>query len=148
MSYIKIPTKNGFYLADGTPCEFADSKQIGKDKYRLQHDLYYRAVDGRIFLVKKGFIHDGASKGFLKRFGRYTNAAILHDALYGSKLLSRKEADKLFLEAMKSSNVVYLRRYTYYYAVRAFGSSAWKSKSKRVIKKNKRYILIFKKESR
>lgn len=139
-----IPLKAGFYLADGTPCEFADNKQISKDRYKLQHDLYYRTIDGRIFVVKKGFIHDGASKGFLKRFGRYTNAAILHDALYGSKLLSRKEADKLFLEAMKVSNVVYLRRYTYYYAVRFFGDAAWENKSKKETKKTRRYIQIYK----
>lgn len=136
-----IPLKAGFYLGDGTKCEFADSKQISSSKYKLQHDLYYRSKDGRVFVVKKGFVHDGASKGFLKRFGKYTNAAILHDALYASELLSRKEADKLFLEAMEVSDVHYFRRHTYYYAVRMFGGLVWKNHKKCEIRKAKRYIL-------
>ncbi|MDC7249274.1 MAG: DUF1353 domain-containing protein [Sphaerochaetaceae bacterium] len=137
-----IPLKAGFYLSDGSKCEFADSKQISSSKYELQHDLYYRSKNGRVFVVKKGFVHDGASKGFLKRFGKYTNAAILHDALYASELLSRKESDDLFLEAMEVSDVHYLRRYTYYYAVRMFGGFVWAKHKRHEIRKAKRYILI------
>lgn len=142
-----LPKNIGFYKIENdvfVGCEFADNKQIDKDRYKLQHDLYYRSKDGRIFLIKKGFIHDGASKGFLKRFGRYTNAAILHDVLYASEMKSREEADELFLEAMEVSNVVYLRRYTYYWAVRIFGGNVWQFHTKRSIKKAQNYIEIYK----
>lgn len=115
-----IPMVPGFYLESGKSCSFADSKQISPKKYKLQHDLYYRALDNTLYKVCAGFIHDGASKGILKHFGRYTNAAILHDALYSINY-NRYKADKLFLEAMKLSNVGWLRRYTYWLAVRSAG---------------------------
>ena len=139
-----IPLKVGFYYESGEPCRFADSEQIGKDKYRLQHDLYYRAVGGALFIVKDGFVHDGASKGFLKHFGKYTNAAILHDALYGINYKERGDADGLFLEAMAHSNVNWLRRYTYWSIVRGAGWAAYNGKTEESIAECKQYIQIHK----
>lgn len=144
-----IPKKAGFYKESKNEfivCEYADSKQISDNRYKLQHDLFYRCKSGSIYHVKKGFTHDGASKGFLKSFGRYTNAAILHDALYASHLLDRDESDDLFLEAMEVSNVVWCRRYSYYSVVYLFGGNAYNSKSLKTIKKNKNFILIYKEE--
>ena len=137
--------KQGFYLEDGTPCKYADSKQIDKNNYELQHDLYYVALNGEIFHIKKGFIHDGASKWILKRFGRYTNASILHDALYGSNKVSRSKADNLFLEAMEFSKVPYMRRYTYYWTVRGLGWTAYK-KSQKEIDIDSKFIKIYTKD--
>lgn len=141
-----FPIRQGFYKMGSLGweiCDFADSKQITKNKYKLQHDLFYRAKNGFIYVVKKGFVHDGASKGFLKHFGKYTNASILHDALYANNF-NRAISDDLFLESMASSGVSYLRRYTYYWAVRGAGWSAFNSKTKNSIKENRKYLQIIK----
>ena len=100
--------KQGFYLENGRPCKYADSKQITASRYILQHDLYYVAKNEAIYLIKKGFTHDGASKGFLKRFGKYTNPAILHDGLYGSHRVKRGLADSLFGSSADDTEAVLL----------------------------------------
>lgn len=58
-------------------------------------------------------------------FGNHTKAAVLHDYLYGRKERSRKDCDKIFLEAMASMGVSKTRRYLMYWAVRAFGGKAY-----------------------
>jgi len=135
--------KQGFYLEYGKPCKFADSKQISSSRYKLQHDLYYVAKNGAIYLIKKGFIHDGASKGFLKRFGRYTNPAILHDGLYGSHRTKRGIADGLFDESMEFCEVQYVRRNVYWSVVRSVGWIAYNGKSKETIEKNCLFVEIY-----
>jgi len=138
-----IPKKAGFYLQNGTPCPYAKSFQISDDLYKLEHDLYYRSIDGRIFVVRKGFIHDGASKAFLKHFGKYTNAAILHDALFGTQKLPRNEADNLFLEAMQVLQVAYIRRYAYYWMVVCLGWKAWNDKTDEQRQINQKYLEVY-----
>jgi len=51
----------------------------------------------------------------------YGPAAVIHDYLYRTKSLPRAVADAVFLEAMAVLGVGYLTRYTFYWAVRAFG---------------------------
>jgi len=50
---------------------------------------------------------------------------VVHDWLYYNKH-DRKEADKIFLEAMKSEGVPAWRRLPIYSAVRAFGWLAYR----------------------
>ena len=140
-----VPKEPGFYLKDGSPCKYADSKQISANRYVLQHDLTYRAKNGSFYTVRAGFTHDGASKGFLRHFGKYTNAAILHDALYGIQY-RRSTADSLFLEAMKVSGVGWFRRKLYWSIVRAAGWSAFNGKSEETVRKNKQYLMIWSKD--
>jgi len=61
---------------------------------------------------------------FVEDFGLHTQAAVLHDYLYGSKLVPRAQADYLFYEAMLSCGVGKFKAKAMYYAVRAFG---WRS---------------------
>jgi len=135
-----IPKRAGFYDEDGFPCAYADSKQVTDDLYALECDLIYRSKSGTIYVIKKGFEHDGASKAFLRHFGRYTNAAILHDALYGSEIESRWKADALFREAMEVSETEWGRRWTYWAAVRLAGWKVWYSHDRLGIAKARQYI--------
>lgn len=57
--------------------------------------------------------------------GRATKSAVVHDWLYYNKH-DRKEADKIFLEAMKAEGVAAWRRWPIYSAVRAFGWIAYR----------------------
>ena len=54
-------------------------------------------------------------------------AAVIHDFLYWDQSLTRREADDVFLNAMKKSAVSLGRRSVIYAAVRVFGRRAWKS---------------------
>ena len=145
--YLGVPIKNGFYKKsiknndDFVDCKFADSKQISKDRYELQHDLFYRAKDGKIIVIKKGFKHDGASKWIFKAFGKWTNPAILHDGLYSIKYY-RKKSDDLFDEANEICDVAWLRRKVYYSFVRLFGGKAWSEKTKESVIYNEQFVKI------
>ncbi len=135
--------KQGFYNMKGEPIEFADSHQISSSNYILQEAIQYVAKNGDKYTVNEGFMHDGASKAFLKRFGKYTNAAILHDAIYRSNIVSRSKADSLFLEAMKFSGVSTWRAYTYYVSVRSLGYFSFK-KTEKEKEAGLRYISVIK----
>lgn len=81
--------------------------------------------------VRTGFMTDFASIprllwAFLPCWGRYGNAAVIHDWLYWIQKRSRKEADGIMLEGMTVLKVPAWQRYSIYLAVRAFGWMAWK----------------------
>ena len=71
----------------------------------------------------------------LPRWGRYGNAAIIHDYLYrggaitgpGSNwiLPNRKRSDEIFLEAMTVLEVSWWQKWPLYWGVRAFGWAVW-----------------------
>jgi len=61
----------------------------------------------------------------LPRWGKYGNAAVIHDWLYWAQERSRREADAIFLEGMGVLGVGMLTRWTIYLAVRAAGWFAW-----------------------
>lgn len=117
------------------PSQFTKSlivQKIGDRTWKLYTPFEYHigeeGSDERIE-VPEGFKTDFASvpRAFWWLFppdGRYTNAAIIHDYLYYTKgfgRYSRKQADLIFLEAMKVLGVPYLQRKTIYRAVRLFG---------------------------
>ena len=58
--------------------------------------------------------------------GRSRRAAVLHDWLYSGQCVSRADADRLFLDAMKLDGVGWLKRRTMYAAVRAAGWAHYK----------------------
>ena len=85
---------------------------------------------GQTFTVPKGFVSDGASIpqmfwGLIAPCidGRTIRAAIIHDWLYSTELLSRKQADEIFLQFMLEDGFSAWKAYVCYYAVRIFGGS-------------------------
>ena len=64
-------------------------------------------------------------------WGRYGNAAVIHDFLYADQPRPRRTADHIFLEAMTVLKVGRLTKYILFYAVRCFGWLAWRSDSRR-----------------
>ena len=88
------------------------------------------AVDRKDIVVPPGFRTDLASipravRSITPQVGKHIPAAIVHDWLYKMGERSRKEADKIFLAAMKHLGVYGLRRWAMYGAVRGFGWMAW-----------------------
>lgn len=106
-------------------------KKVSETEYELAGNIAYEN-DTLQVLVLNGFITDGASipRAFWRVIGspftgKYTASAIIHDALYASELLSRKECDELFLEMLRVEGVGYAKRYAMYWAVRAGGGFVW-----------------------
>lgn len=100
---------------------------------------YYREGNKNdIIKIPKGFDTDFASIprflwSYLPPFGTkrnpYFNASLLHDFVYDEicdyPISGRKEADKIFLEAMKAIGIKWYVRYTLYYAARLFGGRSY-----------------------
>ncbi len=85
---------------------------------------------GDTVLVSEGFKTDFASIPrlfwvVLPKWGKYGNAAVIHDWIYSSQERSREEADQILLEAMGVLSVSKWQRFSIYYAVRYFGWFAW-----------------------
>ena len=80
--------------------------------------------------VSIGFMTDFASIPrifwvVLPKWGKYGNAAVVHDWLYWSQDRIRADADQIMFEAMGVLAVPDWKRYAIYWAVRAFGGIAW-----------------------
>ena len=98
--------------------------------WRVESPFGYITSWGWHFTVPTGFVTDLASIprlfwNILPPFGRYTEAAVLHDWLYRTHMLPRPDADEVLLEAMKLCKTSIATRLVIYSAVRAFGWFAW-----------------------
>lgn len=99
----------------------------GRGLWQLYAPLVYAsAILGRTISVPKDFITDFASVPRIPGIwwiagGLADEAAAVHDWLYNRKIVDRKTADRIFLEATKASGVSAWRRYIMYAAVRALG---------------------------
>lgn len=94
------------------------------------YDVGYEG-SGDTVRVSTGFMTDFASIPrifwiFLPRWGKYGNAAVIHDWLYWTQNRTRKRADRIMLEAMEVLRVPRWKRFAIYSAVRTFGGLAWK----------------------
>ena len=102
-------------------------KYKGRGLWQLNTPLVYSSkILGRTISVPKDFITDFASVPRLPFTWWYAGgladrAAVVHDYLYNRKVVERKIADKIFLEAMKASGISLWHRYAMYAAVRALG---------------------------
>ena len=86
--------------------------------------------------VPKGFVSDFASipaplRLFIPKLGLYNKAAVLHDYAYQKHLidkwiLTRKQSDQLFLDAMTDLKVKKWKRNIMYRFVRTFGFLSWR----------------------
>lgn len=90
---------------------------------------------GRTISVNKGFITDFASVPrvlwwVFPKWGKYGNAAVIHDWLYWQQMMTRRTSDDIFLEAMGVLNTPKVKRWALYRAVRVFGWIAWRKNEK------------------
>mgnify|MGYP001572622585 CR=1 FL=1 len=115
-------------------------KKIGDMLWELYEDFWYWVgdiSDNDLIIVPSSTQTDLAS---IPRFfwiiypvdGRWTYAAIPHDYLYHTQVRTRKEADYIFLEALKEIGVGFFTRRIFYSAVRVFGWMPWNAQTKRL----------------
>jgi hypothetical protein len=119
--------------------QFADAGMRGDSRIlRLTATFRYRSSVGTI-RIPKGFHTDGASVprifwSLLDPWSNFFSSAIVHDFLYSKDsdfffpLTDRKEADRIFLEAMYNAGVSWLTRHTVHSAVRLGGWASYKKK--------------------
>ncbi len=62
----------------------------------------------------------------ISKVGKYGKAAVLHDYLCELEGFPRKDADKIFLEAMKALGVGWFKRRTMYFGVRTYSIATFK----------------------
>lgn len=100
-------------------------RAIDEKYWELEGDLVYEGNEDH-FLVPKGYLTDFASVPrmfwwLIPRYGRYTEAAVLHDYLCDEAKagrFSRCDADGIFRRTLKELGVGYLRRRLMWAAVR------------------------------
>ena len=119
-------------------------------------------ADGKSWVIKKDFGYDVREEGsgdtinvpigfmtdfasvprplwwLLPKWGKYGNAAVIHDYCYWEQSRSRKKSDLIFHEAMQVLEVPDWKIFLMYYAVRLGGGLAWLGNSRRKkVEKNK-----------
>lgn len=95
------------------------------NKWEVEED-YQVSVLNTTIKIKKGFVSDLASIPrimwvIFPPFGRYTEASVVHDYLYSTSEMKRKQCDNVFFALMIENNVNYVTAKIMYYAVRLFG---------------------------
>lgn len=94
------------------------------------HGAYKEVVEAYTYkgiTVPAGFLTDGASiPDWLQHIfdpfdPDYATAAVIHDYLYYRRLVSKKKADKIFLEIMLKMETPRWKAYIFYYTVRLVG---------------------------
>lgn len=126
-----------------------DIRVIGPQAYELLAPLVYERGNGQIIQINPGFDFDGASipRGLWSVVGSpmtdgYQRAGCLHDALYASEHFYRAFCDKLFLEAMESDGVSYIKRTAMYTAVKMFGWTVWKGHNREEVDEYKKFVTV------
>ena len=97
----------------------------GTLKYKLLSRLVYESFEGEKYTVPRDYVSDGHSIPRLLRSvagspfsTKYPKSAWLHDHLLEFNLLSRKEADELYAEAMRSEGASWFQQKRNYWGVR------------------------------
>jgi hypothetical protein len=122
--------------------------KIDTNTWVLVDDLTYENITYRI-TAKKGFTTDFASIPRIAwtligspAMGRYTSSSVIHDVLYATESLGRKECDDLFLEMLEVDGVGYFKRYAMYWAVRAGGWAVWSKHKPYEVMNSKQFIKL------
>lgn len=122
-------------------------KQINDYHYQLVRTYIVLLPNKKTLQILPGFVTDGASvpKLFWNIIGspftgNYTRAGIIHDALYASKILPRKQCDSIFFKIIKECGGSWLERTLMWAGVRIFGGFAWKKHTSSSVIENRKLI--------
>lgn len=106
-------------------------RPINDDLWLLE-ETFICTHKGRMITLKHGFETDGASipRAAWRLIGHPFSmpilpCALVHDALYIAELVTRSEADWIFLELMQKVKVSWIKRNIVYSAVRIGGGVCW-----------------------
>ena len=105
--------------------------------FELQLPLGFWSKRTGFVTVPRGFKTDLASVpqlfwNIIPPFGKYDDAAVVHDWLYRTHLTSRATADATLLLGMRIKRVAFWKRWVMYLAVRTFGWACWGRKARHI----------------
>jgi len=117
-------------------------RPINGKSWETVGDLIYALSDGRVIIVRSGFVTDFASSrlgrwNFLDARSTFSPAAVVHDYLYGGGSIckggiviqvTRKEADILFAIMLLQEGSSFRMTTRAYLGVRVGGGLWWKSR--------------------
>lgn len=111
-----------------TPMKEFDFRPLGKGRVRLQGSLEYLDAECGHIYVPHSFECDLASYGrvvrsIYDRLGHSMRPAFIHDFLYATKIkgISRKEADRIYREALHLEGANWASAWSQWLGVRTFG---------------------------
>ena len=123
-------------------------ERIDASKYKLKSALTFKTEYIEV-TVKNGLLTDGASIPRLfwtiigcPMTGKYVGSALIHDGLYASEAIPRKEADKLFIKMLADNGVGYIKRKLMYAAVRVAGGFVWKKHKAADVEEASKYVVV------
>ncbi len=115
----------------------------GGKRFKLHHEFTYLWKREYIEIhVSSGFVTDFASipricRLIIPKLGKYTKAAVIHDAIYQDDAFrvndvrgrfTRADADLVFRDGMRDLGVVKWKRIAMWLAVRLFGWASWRKR--------------------
>lgn len=111
----------------------------GDDRFWILGDPLVVQIDGERVEIPAGFTTDGASvPGWAQTITRWKPwddpqrwAGIVHDWLYSQPGVTKRHADEVFREILKSEGASWLRRTLMYAAVVVGGGSAYRANQER-----------------
>jgi hypothetical protein len=122
-------------------------RQTDDEDYALASPFTAKSYD-YVIAVLDGFKYDGFSVPILFHWfqspftGVGTPAALIHDALYASELVTRKTADLIFRDLLKKYGVGVVKRNILYQAVRRFGWYTYNGHSAEAVEEARRFVKI------
>lgn len=123
-------------------------RDMSKDFSWILHEPLIWEDEKYQIMVKEGFDFDYASiptiiTNILPKNGQeYDRAACLHDALYATQWLQKKECDKLFYDSMLADGVSKITAWSMYQAVRIFGYLAYMCDDKEELEKYRNLVIV------
>ena len=119
------------------------------EAYVLNRPYHTNVIPGHLLEVNAGFRFDGASipRPFWLTTGtpmtpRYQAAALVHDALYASELLSRKDIDDLFRFCLRADGVGWYTANKMWLGVRLAGGFVWANHTPQSIAYARLYVRL------
>lgn len=106
---------------------------LGDDRWELVSELRYRSAKGMILVVPAGFVTDFDSTPrwlpitYALIHGDGAPAAVVHDYLYQTHVLSKSDSDDIFYEALVALGQPSWRAWTFYQGVNWGGASSYAS---------------------
>jgi len=126
-----------------------DPPSKANDPWVVTQDWLTPMIDGVCVKINAGMKTDGASIPRIawRLIGHPFQVPLLgpalgHDALYAAELVSRDEADRWFLEAMRKAGIGWVKRNAIWSAVRIGGWTVWNRHTGRSIAKARRYASL------
>ena len=108
--------------------------QVDDNLWMVCMEFSYTSDDGTRYVAPAGLLTDLTSIprplwNILPPFGRYSGAAVIHDALYQAQLTTKEKADDILAEALDMANVPHLVKQLIVEGVRVGGQLAWNKHS-------------------